>query len=128
MDIPTANGRVYPRHVVEQAIRDVNWTIPVVMSADAGKTKVDLSNTVGLVTDLVTDGEVLKGNFKIYDTPMGMLAKKIIDVEPNFSIRPFGVAHVTQSSVRNINVVGNGYKLIGASISFDYHERDGEIQ
>ena len=119
-DVPTQNGRTYPRGVYEREIKKLQESVGSRRAfgeldhPDDGKTK--LSRVSHLITKLSVDGNgVVIGEAEILDTPNGRTLKAILDsgAEVGVSSRGFGS---TRSMPDGSQMVGEDFTLR----SFDF--------
>jgi hypothetical protein len=121
--VPNRNGRVYPRAVLEQMIREVERkSVPARVFGSIGMpsgVEVDLSKVSHTVSDLhiTEDGKVL-GKVMILDTPQGRIMEKVLEAEPDRQFRLAGIGKlednddgtttVTDFRLLSINLVRDG--------------------
>lgn len=119
-DVPTQNGRTYPRGVYEREIKKLQESVGSRRAfgeldhPDDGKTK--LSRVSHLITKLSVDKNgVVIGEAEILDTPNGRTLKAILDsgAEVGVSSRGFGS---TRSMPDGSQIVGEDFTLR----SFDF--------
>lgn len=122
-DVPNRNGRVYPRAVLEQMIREVERKAnPARVFGSIGMPEgvaVDLSKVSHTVSNLhiTEDGKVL-GDVMILDTPQGRIMEKVLEAEPERQFRLAGIGKlednddgtttVTDFRLLSINLVRDG--------------------
>jgi hypothetical protein len=122
-DVPNRNGRVYPRAVLEQMIREIERkSNPARVFGSVGMpagVEVDLSRVSHTVSDLhiTEDGKVL-GKVMILDTPQGRIMQKVLEAEPSRQFRMAGIGKlednedgtttVTDFRLLSINLVRDG--------------------
>jgi hypothetical protein len=122
-DVPNKNGRVYPRAVLEQMIREIERkSFPPRVFGSVGMpagVEVDLSRVSHTVSDLhiTEDGKVL-GKVMILDTPQGHIMEKVLEAEPDRQFRLAGIGKlednddgtttVTDFRLLSINLVRDG--------------------
>lgn len=122
-DVPNKNGRIYPRAVLEQMIKDVEdkMSPPRVFGAIGmpESVSIDLSMVSHTVSNLriTEDGKVL-GDVMILNTPRGKIMEKILEAEPNRQFRIAGIGKlednddgtttVTDFRLLSINLVKDG--------------------
>lgn len=122
-DVPNRNGRVYPRVVLEQMIREVERKAnPARVFGSIGMPEgvaVDLSKVSHTVSNLhiTEDGKVL-GDVMILDTPQGRIMEKVLEAEPERQFRLAGIGKlednddgtttVTDFRLLSINLVRDG--------------------
>ncbi len=119
-DVPTANGRVYPRALYEREIKKLQASVKARSAfgeldhPSDGKTKLQRASHI--ITDLDIDKNgTVRGVAEILDTPNGRTLKAIIDAgaEVGVSSRGFGSTSVNRAGNQ---VVGEDFKLK----SFDF--------
>lgn len=122
-DVPNKNGRVYPRAILEQMIREVERkSSPPRVFGSVGMpdgVEVDLSRVSHTVSDLhITDDGKLLGKVMILDTPQGAIMEKVLEAEPTRQFRMAGIGKledgedgttiVTDFRLLSINLVRDG--------------------
>ena len=80
--VPTANGRVYPRRLVEREIKrlqDRMANAQVMMECDHPQDgRASLERVAGLITGLHLEGDNVIGEARLTDTPMGAVIRGLI--------------------------------------------------
>jgi hypothetical protein len=122
-DVPNKNGRVYPRAVLEQMIREVDRKAdPARVFGTIGMpsdSTLDLARVSHSVSDLhVTHDGKLLGKVMILATPQGELLQKVLEAEPSRQFRMAGIGKlednedgtttVTDFRLLSINLVRDG--------------------
>jgi hypothetical protein len=122
-DVPNRNGRVYPRAVLEQMIREIERkSNPARVFGSVGMpagVEVDLSKVSHTVSDLhITDDGKVLGKVMILDTPQGRIMEKVLEAEPDRQFRLAGIGKlednedgtttVTDFRLLSINLVRDG--------------------
>jgi hypothetical protein len=103
LDVPNANGRTYTAEVGQSIVNQ--FTYRGDMLGEISMTGMDVGDTVDLVrvshqvTDLrIENGKVL-GKIKILQTPMGNIAKELINGGAQHGFRPRGMGTVGADGV-----------------------------
>lgn len=66
-DAATANGRIYPRHVMQKAIDEYKQKFPSRMIVYSG-TDADLRKAIGTIEDVKLQGDMVKVDVKFFNT------------------------------------------------------------
>jgi hypothetical protein len=91
---PTANGNIYPREVLEAAIKGKDKMIAV-FGQDMPTADINLVNAAGLVSDFEFTDDSLYANVKLMSTPAaGLLAQQLGD---SYECRPFGIGRLNEN-------------------------------
>ena len=108
------NGRVYPKSVMEKAVQ--NYTETQINKGRAvgelnhpdGPT-INLDKVSHLITELKWDGDNVIGKAKILDTPMGMIAKGLMEGGVQLGVSSRGMGSLI--SKNGVNMVGEDFML-----------------
>jgi hypothetical protein len=108
------NGRVYPKAVMEKAVQSYTET-----QINKGRAVGELNHPDGptinldkvshLITELKWDGDNVIGKAKILDTPMGMIAKGLMEGGVQLGVSSRGMGSLV--SKNGINMVGEDFML-----------------
>lgn len=86
-DVPTANGRIYPREILGKAVADykAKWVDQKRALGHTGKETatnpyVKAEHVSHQIIDIGFEENNLVGKYKILDTPCGAILKKVIEV------------------------------------------------
>lgn len=120
--VPTRNNRIYPREVMEKALKKYQEQIDqrralVTTYSEGGM--VNLKDTVGLVTEATIRDNVLVAKIRLLKTPA--LDLLISDGKFNqefFRVAPFGVGTLKD------NVVQDDFEIVGFHIDPIYERRN----
>jgi|SRR5271157_603180 len=84
-DVPTANGRIYPKAVLEKAAA-INRTLLVLLAHD--DRNIRLGNLLGIVQELKVEDNQLKAQVILLDSPAGLTLTQLIErgYRPHFSM------------------------------------------
>jgi len=112
-DVPTANGRIYPRGVLLRAVYDVNSSDSVMLgqlgNPPDGKTR--LSKASHEVTNLhLSDKGNLEADIKVLSTPEGQILSKMLEDKVPITLLPRGMGSL------NDGVVGEDFKIVSMDI------------
>lgn len=114
-DTPNKNNRVYPRHVIENAInqalprvREKRFLVTTQIIPDMDD--IPLAEIGGLVTELVLEGNSLMAEIEFLDNPNGAKLEEGIK-SGIISIRTSGVGTL-QENEAGIQVVQPDYELV----------------
>jgi len=98
-DVPTANGRIYSKDVINEIVNKTNLNIlkkkPVLLYSTLGN---DLTNAVGVVENsrLVNDRIVI--DIKLLDTTTALVVKELLSDPKTFCITPTSVGTVDENN------------------------------
>lgn len=104
LDVPNANGRTYTTEtaqaMVDQATKRMSdgHALFGELGYPTGEpfSTVDLNRVSHQITEVrVEDGKLI-GKMKLLDTPMGNIARTLLDEAPHVGIRPRGLANVQE--------------------------------
>ena len=108
-NIKNRNGRVYPRHIMEKEVnrytRDyVNQKRSFGELGHPDGPTVNLDRVSHMITSLRPDGNNYIGRAKIMDTPMGNIAKNLLDegAKLGVSSRGLGSLKLTQEGINEV--------------------------
>lgn len=108
-NIKNRNGRVYPRHIMEKEVnrytRDyVNQKRSFGELGHPDGPTVNLDRVSHMITSLRPDGDNYIGRAKIMDTPMGNIAKNLLDegAKLGVSSRGLGSLKLTQEGINEV--------------------------
>lgn len=108
------NGRIYPTKVLT---REVNKYSELVKKRRAmgeldhpDSPIVELKNVSHLITDIYMEGDEVRGNLEILDTPQGRILKSIIEQGVKIGISSRGVGSLQKENDNNI--VQDDFELI----------------
>jgi hypothetical protein len=105
---PTANGRIYPKEVLEAAIKKADKDKMIaVFNHDMPTADVNIEKAAAIINELELTDDSLYGTVSFLQTPMGLLAQQLGD---SYECRPFGVGKVSDDKVIS------DYVLLGFSI------------
>lgn len=121
-DVVTGTGRVYPRHVLEKAIKEYKEKIDKrqaygTMEDSVGTVMLRLVDVSHLVTDMSMDGDDVNVEIEVFDTDKGKMLQEWIEAG---EVR-FGITGVSRVSVveGKKKIVANDFQLISVSASLD---------
>ncbi len=113
-DKPNANGRIYPREVLEKAIADQEakgrtW----VTLGMQGSTTVDLSEVAGQAGNWHWDGDTLCAEIAVMDTPKGKIVKELLEsVQPDYRFAGIGTVNpdgtISDYRITSVGVLAPG--------------------
>lgn len=110
-NIKNQNGRVYPFEeiskavaAVQQKIAEGNYVCGELNHPD--NLSIDLKNVSHIITELKMDGDNAVGKCKILNTPMGNIAKGLLDGGVRLGVSSRGTGNVTnEGAVSDFNFV-----------------------
>lgn len=115
------NGRSYPFHVVE---REVKLYQPLIAERRSiselghpNTPNINLDRVSHLITSLKLNGQIAEGKAKILGTPMGLIAKNLLDEGVKLGVSTRGVGSL--KIVEGINIVQDDYKMTAIDIVSD---------
>lgn len=117
-EIKNGNGRVYPKKVNESQVKSfVEKRIKTKRAmgelGHPSTTEINLDRVSHLITDLKMEGNDGIGRSLVVDTPMGKIAKSLIDAGVKLGVSTRGIGTLKE------NVVQNDYRLITVDIVAD---------
>jgi hypothetical protein len=105
---PTANGRIYPKEVLEAAIKKADKDKMIaVFNQDMPTADVNIEKAAAIINELELTDDSLYGTVSLLQTPMGLLMQQLGD---SYECRPFGIGKVSDDKVVS------DYELRGFSI------------
>jgi hypothetical protein len=113
-DVPTANGRVYPKDVLLRAVLDANSSNIAMLgqlgNPTDGKTRMDkVSHEVTELT-LSQKGNI-EADIKVLSTPEGQILTKMLEDKIPITLLPRGMGSVNENGV-----VGEDFKIVSMDI------------
>jgi hypothetical protein len=113
-DTPNRNGRIYPRGIMENALGKFQ---PIITAKRAmgelnhpqGPT-INLDRVSHLIEKMEWNGSDVHGRAKVLDTPMGRIAKNLIDENVQLGVSTRGLGSLKTNS-RGVNEVQNDFML-----------------
>lgn len=102
LDVPNANGRIYTTETAQAIVDQANKRMSNgrALFGELGYPtgepfgNIDLNRVSHQITEVrIEDGKLI-GKMKLLDTPMGQIAKTLLDEAPHVGIRPRGFANV----------------------------------
>jgi hypothetical protein len=112
------NGRIYPKSILTREVEKIN-ELKIKNNRCMGElghpatTEINLDRVSHLITELKMDGNLGMGKAFIVDTPMGKIAKSLIDAGIKLGVSTRGVGTLRES------VVQNDFRLLTADIVSD---------
>lgn len=122
-DTPNRNGRIYPLHIIEKEVKrykeqfiDTKRALGELGHPESGQ--INLDRASHLIVELRQEGNNFIGRAKILDTPMGKIAKNLIDegVQLGVSTRGFGSLIKRKDGIQE---VGEDFYLATVDAVFD---------
>lgn len=120
-DIKNRNGRVYPRNVMESAL--AKYTPLVEGNRAMGELNhpegpsVNLDKVSHLITKLQFEGNHVVGKAKVLDTPMGNIARKLLEGGVKLGVSSRGLGSLKE--VNGVNQVQSDFILTAIDIVGD---------
>ena len=111
-DRPNANGRIYPRNILESAIKEIQADIKarrILGECDhPSDAKIHLDRISHVITELKMDGPAVYGELEIIKkTPMGAIVEALVDSKVSLGISSRGVGDM-ESVIKE----GNEYQQV----------------
>lgn len=111
-DVKNHNGRVYPRHEIESAVKSVNERLSNGMNVlgevdHPSNMQINLDRVSHVITELRMEGSNGIGKLKIIDEmPMGKICKTLLENGVRLGVSSRGTGEVDHSGkVRNFDIV-----------------------
>jgi len=124
------NGRIYRKGIMESALKDYQSLIESKRSlGELGhppNPQINLNQVSHLITRLNFEGNDVYGRAKILDTPMGKIAKNLIDEGVSFGVSSRGLGSIKE--VNGINEVQDDFHLATVDIVADPSAPDAFVQ
>jgi hypothetical protein len=117
-EVKNGNGRTYPKKVLESQVKAFNES-RIAHNRAMGElghpstTEINLDRVSHLIKELKMDGNNGVGKALVMDTPMGKIAKSLIDAGVKLGVSTRGVGTLKE------NVVQNDFRLITVDIVAD---------
>jgi hypothetical protein len=109
------NGRIYQRNILEREVTNYAKAIKerrALGELDHPETStVSLQNVSHLVTNAYWDGDEVKGNIEVLDTPKGQILKNLLDAGITIGISSRGVGSTTKTH-EGVDMVNDDFQLI----------------
>jgi len=118
-DIKNRNGRMYPCNTLEREVGRYNETF-IQKGRALGELghpdgpTVNLDRVSHKITSLVREGNNFIGRAKILNTPMGNIAKSLLDEGVKLGVSSRGVGSVRMNN-EGVNIVGEDFMLATAA-------------
>lgn len=123
------NGRIYPRHEIEKAMKEAHWSLPVTLGETwedgSSPTTVNMEQVAGWASGLALEGDVLIAHMKLYDTLAGNIVNELVKETTGLTFKSRGVGKVTRT-VNGDHVVSD-FKLISIDVSLPSDEQDNNV-
>ncbi len=124
------NGRIYRKGIMESALNEYQGLIESKRSlGELGhppNPQINLNQVSHLITRLNFEGNDVYGRAKILDTPMGKIAKNLIDEGVSFGVSSRGLGSIKE--VNGINEVQDDFHLATVDIVADPSAPDAFVQ
>tara|TARA_R110000737_G_scaffold258131_1_gene266684 strand:- start:72 stop:731 length:660 start_codon:yes stop_codon:yes gene_type:complete len=121
--VKNRNGRVYPTEILENEVSRYNKEY-VEKNRAMGELNhpqgptVNLDRVSHIIKELKSDGNSIMGKAKIMDTPMGKIAKNLIDEGAKLGVSSRGMGSLKQNK-QGINEVQKDFMLAAVDIVAD---------
>jgi hypothetical protein len=121
--VKNRNGRVYPTEILENEVTRYNKEY-VAKNRAMGELNhpqgptVNLDRVSHIIKELKSDGNNIMGKAKIMDTPMGKIAKNLIDEGAKLGVSSRGMGSLKQNK-QGINEVQKDFMLAAVDIVAD---------
>jgi len=121
--VKNRNGRVYPTEILENEVARYNKEY-VAKNRAMGELNhpqgptVNLDRVSHIIKELKSDGNNIMGKAKIMDTPMGKIAKNLIDEGAKLGVSSRGMGSLKQNK-QGINEVQKDFMLAAVDIVAD---------
>ena len=117
-DTKNQNGRVYPKSEIERAVESVRSRLgtgeTVLGELDhPEELQINLDRVSHIITDMSVDGSDGLGKLKIIDTPMGNIARSLIEGGAQLGVSSRGMGSLKM--VNGVNVVQPDFYLATAA-------------
>lgn len=120
-DIPNRNGRLYPKSIMDSQVKKYQDLIKSKRSLSElghpANPQVNLDKVSHLITELKMDGNNVMGKAKVLDTPMGKIAKNLLDEGVKLGVSSRGLGSVVEKN--GVNVVQPDFLLNAIDIVSD---------
>lgn len=120
-DIPNRNGRIYPKNVMETQVNKYQDLIKAKRALSElghpSNPQVNLDKVSHLITELKMSGKNVMGKAKILDTPMGKIAKNLLDEGVKLGVSSRGLGSVVEKN--GVNVVQPDFLLSAIDLVSD---------
>lgn len=122
-DTPNRNGRLYPKSIVDTQLEKYQHLIDSKRSLSElghpANPQVNLDKVSHLITQLKMneDGKTVSGKAKILDTPMGKIAKNLLDEGVKLGVSTRGLGSLQEKN--GINIVQPDFHLSAIDIVSD---------
>jgi hypothetical protein len=122
-DIQNRNGRIYPKSILENEVKRYNESY-VNKNRAMGELNhpqgptVNLDRVSHIIKSLKVEGTNVMGKAKIMDTPMGKIAKNLIDEGARLGVSSRGMGSL-KSNKAGINEVQSDFMLAAVDIVAD---------
>lgn len=129
-DIKNRNGRIYPQSVTNAQVERYQTVINERKSTGElghpSNPSVNLDRISHRITELRVDGKNVYGKAKILDTPMGKIAKALIDDDIQLGVSSRGLGSLKES--RDGKIVQSDFILTTVDIVSDPSAHDAWVQ
>jgi len=108
------NGRIYPKKIMEKAVETYSKT-QIAAGRSVGELNhpegptINLDKVSHLITELTWEGNNVLGKAKLLDTPMGLIAKGLIEGGVQLGVSSRGMGSLVTKN--GINQVGEDFML-----------------
>lgn len=130
-DTDNKNGRTYGRSIMEREVNKYQNLIGAKRSlgelGHPDNPSINLHQVSHLITDLRMEGKDVYGKAKILETPMGVIAKNLIENEVQLGVSTRGLGSLKMNS-RGINEVQDDFHLATVDIVADPSAPDAFVQ
>lgn len=120
-EVANRNGRRYPRSILEREVNNYQKLISERRSvSELGHPEtpnINLDRVSHLITQLKFNGNIVEGKAKIIDTPMGKIAKSLLDEGVKLGVSSRGIGSLKMEE--GVNVVQEDYKMCAIDIVSD---------
>lgn len=121
VDKPTMNGRIYPRAVMEKAIKDVQQTIRdrrMFGELNSCESRVKLTNVSHVVTAMSLVGDRVVATIEVLPTVRGKVLAKLLDAKIPLGLLPIGFGNVEKDT----NVISSDYRISSVHVNKKHDE------
>jgi hypothetical protein len=117
-DVQNRNGRIYPINVME---KEVNRYVEEVVKANRAYGElghpsgpsINLDRVSHIIVEIKKDGKNFRGKAKLTETPMGNIAKGLLESGANLGVSSRGMGSLKESN--GVMVVQSDYKIATAA-------------
>ena len=121
VDKPTMNGRIYPRAVMEKAIKEVQQTIRerrMFGELNSWESRVKLTNVSHIVTAMSLVGDRVVATIEVLPTVQGKILAALLTARTPLGLLPIGFGNVEEGT----NVISSDYRISSVHVNKKHDE------